>query len=91
MYKTCCDELERLNPYAETYLARFLASREKEDVASENIKKAKEINSIMDREIARKTLISIGRALQKKRGGTVSAVEICHSGIYNIYEGKERL
>ena len=45
----------------------------------------------MDREIARKTWGIIGKALQNQRGGSVSAVEICHNGIYHIYEGKEFL
>ena len=45
----------------------------------------------MDREIARKTWDSIGRSLKNKRVGSMSAVEICHNGIYLRYEGKERL
>ena len=45
----------------------------------------------MDILIARKTCGSIGITLHNKRGGSVSAVEIFHNGIYHIYEGKERL
>ena len=45
----------------------------------------------MDIYIAGNTWGSIGSALKKKIGGSLSAVEICHNGIYHRYEGKERL
>ena len=63
----------------------------KEEVATGNINKAKEIKILVHREIVRKTWSIIRSALHKKRGGSVSAVEICHNGIYHRYKGKERL
>ena len=45
----------------------------------------------MDREIARKTWVSIVRDLQNQIGGSASTVEICHNGMYHRYEGKEHL
>ena len=44
-----------MNPDVEVYRGKFLARRVKEDVASVNIKKAREIKSIMDRDISKNT------------------------------------
>ena len=63
-YKICIYEFERLNPDADIYRERFLERRSKEEIERGNIKKTKEIKSLIDRKIARKTWGSIGRALQ---------------------------
>ena len=90
-YKICSDDCKILKPDTDAFKEWFLARKLKEEVVRGNSRKAKEIKSIKDRYIERKTWGSIGSALQNKRGGRVSAVEICHNGIYNRYEGKERL
>ena len=87
-YKICRDESEILKPDVDVYRYRFLARILKVDVVRVNIKNAKDIKSIMDREIASKTRSSIGSDLQKQREGRVGIVEIFHNGIYHIYEGK---
>ena len=66
-YKICRYEFNILKPDADAYWAKFLARGIKEEVASVNTKKAKNIKSVTDREIARKIWDSIGRYLQKLR------------------------
>ena len=55
-----------MNSDVVVYRSRFLARRVKEEVSCGNINKTKEIKSIMDRDIARKTWIRIGSVLQNK-------------------------
>ena len=91
VYKICRDEFERLNLDAVIYRERLLVHRVKEEVSRFIINKAKEIKSLMYREIARKTWGSIGSDIQNKRGASVSAVDICHNGTYYRYEGNKHL
>ena len=53
-----------MNPDADIYRERFLERRAKEEVERGNMNKTKEIKSLIDRKIARKTWGSIGSALQ---------------------------
>ena len=65
VYKICRNEFDILKTAMDNHRARFLARRVKEEAIKGNIKKAKKIKNIMDREIERKTWVSIVSDLQK--------------------------